>query len=94
MTIHGKIKIAAIITAILAIFGAVVILSGLKYIQSPFFESIYIYCKFIFFIIYDFAYYILQKIWKLFFTSWVTVWALLGVFLIIILRWLFNYHSE
>ena len=94
MTTNGKIKITAIILVLLMIFGAITILSGLKYIQSPFFETIYIYCKFAVLVLYDFFVYVLDKIWKLAFTSWVTVWVMLGIILIIILRWLFNYHSE
>ena len=94
MTKQGKIKIVSIISAIILIFGTFTVLAGQKYIESVFFETVYIYVKFGLLVVADLAIYFSRKIFGVFFSSWKLFVALLILFAIIVVRWLFNYHSE
>ena len=94
MTKVGKIKIISIILAILLVFGTLVALAGNNYIQSQFLETIYIYIKFGILVAADLSIYFSQKIFGLLFSSWKLFIALLIVFAILVVRWLFNYTSE
>jgi hypothetical protein len=94
MTKTGKIKIAAIISALLLLFVALTYLAGKKYIQSEFFETVYIYSKFAILVASDLFIHFSRLIFNLVFSSWKVFAALLILFAIVVIRWLFGYHAD
>lgn len=93
MTKAGKIKIATIILALLLLFITLTILAGQRYLQSVFFETVYIYSKFAILVASDIAIFLSHQIYNVVFSSWKVFAALVILAGFVVVRWLFGYRS-